>query len=303
MKHTATPQAMAIVGQGAIGLLAASRLALRGYPCHLLLRDTPQNTLVLNFRQQQQDHPLLLHCHAPGVPLQILLVPVKAFAVGPALQQWLPLCAPDADIVLCHNGMGTLEQAQQLLQPAQKLWFASTTHGALKTGSHRLQHTGVGHTTLGPVNLAAQQSVNPPAALLQIALGPLLQVPDILPVLWQKLAVNSVINPLTALLMVNNGELLKPQYQAQIQRLVQEFCLVAQANGQMFAAEALCQTVLQVAANTAGNYSSMQQDRVLDRPDELDFITGFLLKAATAAGLSIPAHQQLYQQLRAVKPA
>ncbi len=290
-----------IVGQGAIGLLAASQLALRQYPFHLLLRQPQHNSLVLNFRTQQQDYPLLLNCRPPQQPITLLLVPVKAFSVQSALQQWLPLCAVDANIVLCHNGMGTLEPAQQQLIPGQKLWFASTTHGALKTGPHQLEHTGIGRTVLGPVNDVAKHAVAP-VALLDAALGPLEIVRDILPVLWQKLAINAVINPLTALLMVRNGELTKPQYRAQIDQLVAEFCQVASTQGQRFAAPSLVQTVLSVAANTAGNYSSMQQDRAHKRPDELEFITGFLLRTAAEAGIAIPAHQQLFQQLRAIKP-
>ncbi|WP_031565489.1 ketopantoate reductase family protein [Rheinheimera texasensis] len=292
----------AIVGQGAIGLLAASQLALHQCPFHLLLRQPQSNSLVLNFRQQQQDYPLLLNCQPPEQPITLLLVPVKAFSVQSALQQWLPLCAADADIVLCHNGMGTLAMAQQQLLPKQKLWFASTTHGALKSGPHQLEHTGIGRTILGPVNDVAKNAVAP-ATLLNAALGPVEVVTDILPVLWQKLAINAVINPLTALLMVKNGELTKPQYRAHIDQLVVEFCKVAWTQGQRFDALSLLQTVLSVAANTAGNYSSMQQDRALQRPDELEFITGFLLRTAAEAGIAIPAHQQLYQQLRAVKPA
>ncbi len=291
-----------IVGQGAIGLLAASKLALRLNPFHLLLRQPSHRSLVLNFRQQQQDYPLLLNCQPPEQPITLLLVPVKAFSVQSALQQWLPLSSADTDIVLCHNGLGTLAMAQQQLLPKQKLWFASTTHGALKSGPHQLEHTGIGRTILGPVNDVAKNAVAP-ATLLNAALGPVEVVTDILPVLWQKLAINAVINPLTALLMVKNGELTKPQYRAHIDQLVVEFCKVAWTQGQRFDALSLLQTVLSVAANTAGNYSSMQQDRALQRPDELEFITGFLLRTAAEAGIAIPAHQQLYQQLRAVKPA
>lgn len=292
----------AIVGQGAVGLLAASQLALHQCPFHLLLRQPQSNSLVLNFRQQQQDFPLLLNCQRPQQAITLLLLPVKAFSVHSALQQWLPLCAADADIILCHNGMGTLELAKQLLQHGQKLWFASTTHGALKSGPHQLEHTGIGRTVLGPVNDIARNAVAP-FMLINAALGPLEVVSDILPVLWQKLAINAVINPLTALLMVKNGELTKPQYRRQIDQLVAEFCQVALTHGQQFDAHSLTQSILAVAANTAGNYSSMQQDRALQRPDELEFITGFVLNAAAKAGLTLPAHQQLYRQLRAVKPA
>lgn len=302
MKSAQIPAVVGIVGQGAIGLFAASQLALRHIPFHLLTRQQHQTALVLNFRQQRQDHSLLLNRSVPQQPVQLLLVPVKAFAVEDALRQWLPACSKDADIVLCHNGMGSLTLAQQLLQPQQKLWFASTTHGALKTGNYLLEHTGKGRTMLGAVNATAHQS-EAPAMLIDAALGPVEVVADILPVLWQKLAINAVINPLTALLMLPNGELTKPQYQQQIEELIAEFCQVAAAHGQTFDPIVLLKTVLAVAAATSNNFSSMQQDRLLQRPDELEYITGYLLKAAAESGLRLPAHQQLYQQLRAVKPA
>lgn len=289
----------AIVGQGAIGLLAASRLALAGQPLPLLLR-TPQPALAITFSCAQQDFALMLSTQAPA-SLSFLLLPVKAYAIVPALQQYLHLLSDDADIVLSHNGMGTLDAATALLKPAQKLWFASTTHGALKTGPYRLRHTGLGQTILGPVNAAAKAAPLKTALfdVLNKALGPLQQTEQILPVLWRKLAINALINPLTALHQVKNGELAAPRFQAQLAQLLDEFLQVAQLCGQSFDRNELAATVAAVITNTAQNYSSMQQDVWLGRPDELDYITGFLLGEARAHGLSLPAHQQLYRQLRA----
>lgn len=123
------------------------------------------------------------------------------------------------------------------------------------------------------------------------------QVPDITPYLWSKLAINCVINPLTALLQVRNGELLQPQYQPQITQLLREFILVAQASGQQFSLAQLQQLIAKVQQTTAQNFSSMQQDVANRRRTELNAITGFLLQQAAKFQLRIPAHQALYQQL------
>lgn len=45
---------------------------------------------------------------------------------------------------------------------------------------------------------------------------------------------------------------------------------------------------------TASNYSSMQQDLAAQRPTEIDYITGYILRQAQPLGLSLPRHQQLY---------
>ena len=314
----------AIAGQGAVGLLAASRLVLAGQPVSLLPRTEAQSprqavALPLTFSAAQQDHPLLLHrfdasaeangqqsnAQQPNGQFQRLLVPVKAYDIELALQKWLPFCTVDADIVLCHNGMGTVERASALLLSTQKLWFASTTHGALKTGPYRLRHSGMGSTNLGPVNDAASHALSrqqSPFDWLQTALGPVQLVKDIQPLLWQKLAINAVINPLTALHQCKNGALAAPEFQAQIRQLIAEFCQVAAACDQQFVMPDLVGKVLQVIEATAENYSSMQQDRAAGRPDELEYITGFLLREAARHRLPMPAHLALYQALKADAP-
>lgn len=285
-----------VVGRGAIGLLAASRLALANQQVHLWLRQ-PQH---LNFRFSvgSRDFPMQLAAASHG-PFDKVLIPVKAFDTVSAVQQLLPHLSNNAHIVLCHNGMGTLEQVHALLLPTHSLWFASTTQGAYKPSPLQVRHTGFGETMLGACNAAARSSVTTIANELNTALGPLQQVPDITPYLWKKLAINCVINPLTALLQVRNGELLKAEYQVQISQLLSEFVLVAKACGQQFSLDELQQLIEKVQQTTAQNFSSMQQDVANQRRTELNAITGFLLQQAAAHQIQLPAHQALYQQLTA----
>ena len=116
-----------VVGRGAIGLLGASRWALANQQVQLWLRQ-PEN---LNFRFSvgSRDYPMQLAAASQG-PIEKVLIPVKAFDTEAVVQQLLPHLTSHAQLVLCHNGMGTLEQAQALLLPTHGLWFASTTQGA-----------------------------------------------------------------------------------------------------------------------------------------------------------------------------
>lgn len=326
----AQPLRGAIVGQGAIGLLAACRLALAGRPLPLIQRQ-PTAALAVTFSQQQQDFPLLL-CTDISPPLDFLLLPVKAFAVEQALKQYQSLLSPSAVIVLCHNGLGTLDVATSLLKADQQLWFASTTHGALKTGPHRLRHTGLGQTIVGPIagpnaNSIAALGVSPITAplagspnrptgmtlcpqyyqLLDTALGPLQHTDNILPVLWRKLAINALINPLTALYQVRNGALADATFQPLLQQLLDEFLQVANICGQHFNRAELWASVQQVIEATAANYSSMQQDVQQQRQTELAYINGYLLQQAQVHQLTLPTHQRLVEALQALidrtKPA
>lgn len=285
-----------VVGHGAIGLLAASRWALANQQVHLWLRQ-PQH---LNFRFSvgSRDFPMQLAAASQG-PFDKVLIPVKAFDTVAAVQQLLPHLSENAHIVLCHNGMGTLEQVLALLLPTQGLWFASTTQGAYKPSPLQVRHTGFGETMLGACNAAAINSTTAIASELDTALGPLRQVPDITPYLWKKLAINCVINPLTALFQVRNGELLRAEYQPQISELLTEFVEVAKACGQQFSLDELQQLIEKVQQTTAQNFSSMQQDVANQRRTELNAITGFLLQQAAVNQIQIPAHQALFQLLSA----
>jgi 2-dehydropantoate 2-reductase len=112
-----------VVGRGAIGLLAASRWALVHQPVQLWLRQVQH----LNFRFSvgSRDYPMQLAAASHG-PFTKVLIPVKAFDTVAAVQQLLPHLTENAQIVLCHNGMGTLEQVQPLLLPTQSLWCLQT---------------------------------------------------------------------------------------------------------------------------------------------------------------------------------
>ncbi len=288
-----------VVGEGAIGLLATARLIQAGFRVQLHRRTA--DPFEFYFQADNRSQQIVL----PG-PLQqpygYVLLPVKAYAVADAFTQLLPLLSDHAQLVLSHNGMGTIEQVLPLLKPTQGLWFLSTSHGAFKPDHATVIHSGQGQSVLGALNQAAFSQRQEVEQAMQAALGPLVVEADIWPSLWQKLAVNAVINPLTALHQCKNGELSASKYAAAIRLLIEEFVQVAKASGQEFSIEAIQSRVNQVLGQTAENYSSMQQDFAKGRRSELDYITGFLLKQAEQHQLHLPAHQALYQLLLQKSP-
>ncbi|MDR7121231.1 2-dehydropantoate 2-reductase [Rheinheimera soli] len=288
-----------VVGEGAIGLLSAARLHRAGYPVQLHRRLKGPFQFVFQSAGASQ------RIHLPNQaqpPFSYVLLPVKAYAVIEALQQLMPLLADNAQLVLSHNGMGTIEQVLPLLKPSQGLWFLSTSHGAFKSDDATVIHSGMGQSVSGALNQAALAQQLEIEQAMQAALGPLTVLEDIWPALWQKLAVNAVINPLTALHQCKNGELGETKYASAIRVLIEEFVLVAKASNQNFSLEAIEQRVALVIKHTADNYSSMQQDFAKGRRSELEYITGFLLRQARLHQLDLPAHQAIYQLLLQKSP-
>ncbi len=296
----------AVVGQGAIGLLAACRLKLADIPVILWLRQPQQQPLPVSFTSHNQQHyPLVLPTSDHTEILQRVFIPVKAYDAVECIQQLLPYLATDAQLVLSHNGMGTIEQILSMLKPQHGLWFLSTSLGAMKSviksPTTAVQHTGEGKTILAPLNQAAAKAQQEVTSTMQAAFPAAERVNDIQPYLWQKLAVNAVINPLTAILNCRNGDLLQQKYRQQITELVNEVCATATATGYTMQPQPTLMNVLNVAEKTAANFSSMQQDIAAGRRTEVDYITGYLLQQAARFKLELPLNKNLLQQIKVLQ--
>jgi 2-dehydropantoate 2-reductase len=124
-------------------------------------------------------------------------------------------------------------------------------------------------------------------------------VTDIAQRMWLKLAVNSVINPLSAMYQCRNGELRAiPHIAETIEQLCKEFNTVARADNQQFETTALIDNVMRVLDDTAENRSSMLQDILARRPTEIDFINGFILKRAMQHCILCPQHVGLFDAIK-----
>lgn len=301
--YPSAPSALSwcIVGRGAIGLLASARLQLAGYRPELWLKQ-PQ-PLQLTFtsidRQQQQ---LLLLPQSAACRIQRVFVPVKAFDTASAVAELASRLSNNAQLVISHNGIIPLSPLLQQLQPEQGLWFLSTSQAAYKPAADQVIHSGEGQSYLAKLTTASEDDDNVVAAMTA-ALGPLTVVADIYPLLWQKLAINAAINPLTALENCRNGQLADPQYQPQIEALVTEVCQVANALGYPMQPANTLAEVYRVIGATASNFSSMQQDLAARRQTEISAICGYVCQQAGLLQLATPANQQMLDRILALTAA
>ncbi len=285
-----------ILGLGAIGTLYAVALKQAGFAVDVLSRSTDQPQLKRNLTRldgTSQQHSFSV---TSSQPIEVLLCCLKAHQVVPALLQQQQQITADTIVVLMHNGLGTMEQLRPQLRCGAIL-LASTTHGARRHGPNDVTHTGGGETWLGLGcgNISPAQR----DALVQafdLALAPCCWFDDIVPQLWRKLAINSVINPLTTLFNCRNGALLEARFSPLIETLIDEFATLAKAE-QLLLPE-LRKTVLAVAAATAANDSSMKCDLARQQLTEIDYITGYLLIKAATHGLKLPTHNALYEAIR-----
>ncbi|WP_345882090.1 2-dehydropantoate 2-reductase [Shewanella algae] len=299
---------LGILGVGAIGQLLAQQLAAAGLEPWLLPRaNTPSlaeqgeeqvYTLELGDQSLQTFFLCLAQDSSKLKQLDLLLVTVKAYQVEAALEPLLPKLHPDCRILLLHNGLGPHQSLAAKLN-GRPLSLGTTSQGALKLSSNHIRQTGSGLTQIGDLIGALMPEVMKTTLLNAI---PGSQWSDaILEALWQKLAVNAVINPLTAIHRVNNGALTAPEFEGTICAILDELLQVAKQEGIALTFDTLHARVKEVIRLTAANYSSMYQDLKHGRKTEIDYINGYLQQRAEQYGLTLPINSELLAQIKALE--
>ncbi len=281
-----------ILGVGAIGGLFACRLQSGGTDVTLLARDDAQPTreLIIKGEQEQRFQFPQQSLATDQQPIEHLLVCTKAWAVEAAIEAVAPRLSGASVVVLLCNGMGLAEAAAPLIGEAQ-LVVGSTTSGCRRSGKGELIVSGEGRTQLGTLD----------ASPAPTWLSPWRQgVPDfewetdIRSVLLAKVALNAVINPLTALRGVTNGELMQPPLRAITEEVIEEVQSLLRTADAREIASALPEQVRAVCDSTAANHSSMRVDLEGGKRTEIDAIVGWLLSNLTPQPPSTPVLSELY---------
>jgi len=201
---------------------------------------------------------------------------------------------PGAVVVILANGMGFAEPLKTR-HPAARFYRATTTEAALRRGHGYIRHTGSGRTLVGASDAAPAPAWFARWRRLDLHCA---WCDDIQRVLWQKLTVNCVINPLTALHRCRNGSLWEDAtLYWQVEALCKELAAVGAAAGHPEPDAQVLERVTAVIKATAANRSSMLQDIESGAPTEVDFITGYLLRVAAREGIDVPLHRALHHRL------
>ncbi|MBW4795362.1 putative 2-dehydropantoate 2-reductase [Pseudomonas tolaasii] len=287
-----------ILGAGSLGTLWATRLARAGVPVRLILRDAARLAnyqagagLTLVEQGLEQTYPVIGETPDSPEPIRRLLVACKAYDAQSAVAQLQHRLAPDAELVLLQNGLGS-QDAVAVQLPQARCLFASSTEGAFRDGDWRVVFAGHGYTWLGD---AAHPTPPPWLEDLHAAGIPHAWSTDILTRLWRKLALNCAINPLTVLYQCRNGGL--QAHQCEVATLCAELAELLECCGQPAAAEGLHSEVERVIQATAANYSSMYQDVANARRTEISYLLGYACQAAARHQLVLPHLQQLQARL------
>ena len=232
---------------------------------------------------------------ATGASADLALVTVKAYDTEVAART---LATGDYGAVCSlQNGMGNEETLAGAVDAP--VLAGTATYGARLVDPGHVEWTGRGTITLGAWRPADDVVTAERIAEAFRAAGLDAEAtPDVRRRLWEKLAVNAAINPVTALAGVENGALTTDPLADLARTAAVETAKVARADGTDLGEETATAAVATVARETARNRSSMLQDVTRGRRTEIDAINGYVVGRAAATGESVPVNRTLAALIR-----
>lgn len=216
----------------------------------------------------------------------VIIVAVKQYQIKEIIEK-IAQNQTSANILFLQNGMGHLKLLSSM--KGENILLGSVEHGALKENAYTVKHNGAGVTNIALFS-GDFGSVDLFSSLVPVDF-PVRVHENYYEMLLSKLIVNSVINPLTAILQVQNGMLLKnSSYYEVLKELFSEITFILD----LVEPELYFQKIIEVCENTAQNRSSMLRDIEAGRKTEVDAILGFLLDEAQRKEKQAPITKTLY---------
>jgi 2-dehydropantoate 2-reductase len=293
---------MLIVGTGALATLFAARLAKAGIEVTMLgsWREGldalhKEGVRLIDAEGGEEKYPVQVAEDISGcMGAKYALVLVKAWQTEYVAQQLGECLRDDGLAVTLQNGLGNGEILASVLGEGRVAQGVTTTGASL---------IAPGVTRVGGEGLVSVETHPRLGALVEIFTEAGFQtevVSSAQSLIWSKLVINAAINPLTALLNIPNGELLKrPSARALMGKLASETALVANAQNIPLSFDDPVAAAEDVAGRTAQNISSMLQDVRRGAPTEVEAICEAIAQTGKAHGVEAPLNDFFAELIKA----
>ncbi|GAA0460534.1 2-dehydropantoate 2-reductase [Alkalibacillus silvisoli] len=279
-----------VVGMGAVGMFVAYQLSYYGHNVTCYVRRDQQLDQLKQFGITVDNcssvRPNVRHFN-DLVAHEVLIVCTKQTQLDFVLSKLGESEQIHKSLLFLQNGMGHIQKLNELQH--NQVFVGVCEHGVKKVSDQEIQLNGLGQIKVTSLKECEQVEHLKDLSHDQF---PVHIDKDLFTVLNEKLVVNSVINPLTALFEVENGAILQYNHLANL-----AYSLTVEASQALQLDEVkMWELVKRVCAKTQHNTSSMLSDFQSKRPTEIQYMNGYLIEQSH---LPLPNHHVIYELIKA----
>jgi 2-dehydropantoate 2-reductase len=291
-----------ITGTGAMALLFGAKLAANGVKVSFLgtweagLHAIKKKGIRVAAPGRELNFPAKVYKDPADIKNpRLALVLVKSWQTERAAAQLAQILHPEGIALTLQNGLGNMEIL------ARELGEERTAQGVTTYGATLLEPGLVRSGGDGLISLQKHPRLAPLMEVFHTAGFAVQQVPDLSSLIWGKITINVAINPLSALLGVSNGDLLRSEYTRKLMgQAASEAARVAASQEIQLAYPDPGLAAEAVAEATEKNISSMLQDINRGAPTEIDQLCGAVVEMGHRNGVDTPVNQLLWDLVKAL---
>ncbi len=295
-------ESVAIVGRGAVGMLYGSIAERNLGPgaVEFVMDDE-------RFARHAGETPLVngAPLRVPTVPaseaapVDLVILATKATGLGQALDTMEGLVGPETRIVSLLNGVTSEERVAERFGWGRTVLSVAQGMDAVFVGGE-MTYAHPGEIRFGAAPGTKPGVVEDVADLYERAGIPHVVEADIRHRMWVKLMLNVGINQTCMAFGGTYGSASEPGSEQNrcFVAAMREALAVARAEGVDVTEADLAQMAALTASLDPAGMPSMAQDRINEKPTEVEEFSGTICRLAERHGLLVPTNQWLYQRIR-----
>lgn len=289
-----------VLGAGAIGSLYGAKLAvgndvtLIGRPDHV--RVIEHNGLRIDGIESQTVRVTAATQIEQINPDTIIFLTTKVPATTSALEPVAEFIRDDTTIIALQNGLNSDEIVRKAVRGRGVVLRGITQFGAIFERPGVIRYMVKGYTLLERHERSSRIATVLNNAGLDCRVSA-----DITTEVWRKLVFNCVVNPITAIIGGQVGDIVDPSLSRLKQLVIDECLAVAEAEGISLDGNLMDQ--INAAYGGSRNIVSMQQDLMRRQITEIDYLNGAVVALGARHGLDCPINSGLTSIIKGIEAA
>lgn len=299
--HAEPRQRIAVIGLGSIGGAVAGCLVAAGRHHVVACTREPIERLTLESPAGTAELPLAALTDPAQVaePADWVMLCTKTHQTA-ATAPWLSrLCTPATRVAVLQNGIGHVERVAPLANGAAVLPAIVYFNGE-RLAPDRVRMRQGSEQDIAVTDDEAGRSF---ASLFAGTPLRVLLSREFATLVWRKLLINAVANPITTLTLQRQAVLRRPDVHELCLKILDEAVAVARAEGVAVADDEPARAMATLFTFSGELGTSMYFDRLAGRRLEVEALTGAIVAAGERHGIATPLNSALLTLLRVIDDA